>query len=140
MINRFKTLITFRVTLIISLFLITVLISGFGFSCQAPVTEVISPSPGAGASAEPNSEAILPIEVLIAGFAFKPATLNIPVGTTVTWHNNDSVIHTATARDDSFDSGSLSLGDTFTYTFEEKGTFEYYCRPHPYMIGQVIVE
>lgn len=79
-------------------------------------------------------------EVVIEGFAFKPATLSIPVGTTVTWHNNDSVTHTVTAQDNSFDSGSLSPGGTFAHTFEHKGTFEYHCKIHPSMTGRVIVE
>ncbi|KPK22349.1 MAG: hypothetical protein AMJ70_06220 [Dehalococcoidia bacterium SG8_51_3] len=65
---------------------------------------------------------------------------NLPVGTIVVWYNNDSVAHTITARDNSFDSGDLSPGDTFQYTFEQSGTLEYYCRIHPSMVGKIIIE
>lgn len=38
-----------------------------------------------------------------------------------------------------FDSGIMEMGDTFRYTFQEPGTFEYYCTVHPSMIGMVVV-
>ena len=44
------------------------------------------------------------------------------------------------ARDGLFDSGSLPADGTFTYTFSQAGTFEYYCTIHPYMEGKVVVE
>lgn len=97
--------------------------------------------PSCKGSAPPITPTTLPTnEVVIEGFAFKPATLSISLGTTVTWHNNDSVTHTVTAQDNSFDSGSLSPGSTFAHTFEQKGTFEYHCKTHPSMTGKVIVE
>lgn len=66
--------------------------------------------------------------------------LRIPVGTTVTWTNDDAMLHTATAVDGSFDSGFLAAGDSWSYTFDEPGEFEYYCLPHPWMRATVIVE
>ena len=79
-------------------------------------------------------------EVEISGFAFVPATITIPVGTTVTWFNKDSVAHTVSSREDVFDSGNLSGGATFSYIFNQNGGFEYYCKIHPSMRGKVIVE
>jgi plastocyanin len=79
-------------------------------------------------------------EVVIDNLAFEPATLNISTGTTVTWANNDSAAHTITARDNTFKSGTLSPGGSFSFTFNEKGTFEYYCTIHPSMTGKIIVE
>jgi plastocyanin len=79
-------------------------------------------------------------EVTIENFAFDPGTLTIEVGDTVTWTNNDSAPHTATADDDTFDSGSLAQGDTFSHTFEEAGTFPYVCTFHPNMVGEIVVE
>lgn len=99
-----------------------------GFSCKGPAT------PNTPSTTLPTNE------VVIEGFTFNPATLNIPAGTTVTWHNNDSVTHTVTARDNSFDSSGLSPDGTFAHTFEQKGTFEYYCKLHPSMTGKIIVE
>jgi len=98
-------------------------------------------TPLAPATGEPEPPATpLQIEVLIDGFAFNPAVLNIPVGTIVVWYNNDSVTHTVTSRDNSFDSGNLSPGDTFLYTFEQSGELEYYCRIHSSMVGKITIE
>ncbi len=80
-----------------------------------------------------------PNEVFIIGQAFIPGTITVPVGTTVTWTNQDSGDLTATSDTDLFDA-SLSLGDSFSYTFTERGTFDYHCTPHSEMIGKVIVE
>lgn len=79
-------------------------------------------------------------DVDIEGYAFQPVEITISVGSTVTWYNKDADIHTVTAVDQTFNSGNMALGDTFSYTFEEPGTFDYYCIPHPYMTGKVIVE
>jgi nitrite reductase (NO-forming) len=66
--------------------------------------------------------------------------LTIPVGTTVTWTNNDQgMAHTVTSVDGLFDSGFLDEGDTWSFTFEEPGEFEYLCTPHPWMRAKVIV-
>jgi len=83
-----------------------------------------------------------PAEVTLAGFAFKPRTLTIKKGTTVTWTNQDLVTHTVTADADSalnFSSPSLSRGDTYQLTFNSLGTFNYHCSPHPQMKAQIIV-
>jgi nitrite reductase (NO-forming) len=65
--------------------------------------------------------------------------LEVKVGDTVTWTNNDEgMIHTVTAADGSFDSGFLATGDTWSYTFTEPGEFEYLCTPHPWMRAKVI--
>jgi len=81
-----------------------------------------------------------PAGVVIENFAFSPATLTVSVGTTVTWTNNDSTAHTVTSRTQTFDSGRLSQGQSFSYTFNQKGDFEYYCTYHPNMTGKVSVE
>lgn len=76
----------------------------------------------------------------ISDFAFVPETLEVPVGTRVTWTNSDSVAHTVSSRDALFDSGNFSGGSTFSYTFDQSGTFEYYCKIHPFMTARIIVE
>jgi plastocyanin len=76
--------------------------------------------------------------VIIENHEFQPAEITIQSGETVTWINKDSVKHTITA--DSFDSGLIGKDESFQQTFDEAGTFEYTCNPHPYMKGKVIVE
>ena len=66
--------------------------------------------------------------------------LTVPVGTTVTWVNRDDQIHTATAVDGSFDSGFLAEGESFSQTFDTPGEYEYFCTPHPWMRGRIVVE
>jgi plastocyanin len=78
---------------------------------------------------------------------YNPSPLSIPVGTTVTWINNDNTGHTVTEGNPSgntpangFDSGILAPGKTFTHTFDTAGTIQYYCTLHPTMLGEVIVK
>ncbi|MFP3913527.1 MAG: plastocyanin/azurin family copper-binding protein [Actinomycetota bacterium] len=67
--------------------------------------------------------------------------LTVKVGTTVTWTNDDpGMMHTVTAADGSFDSGFLNEGESWSYTFDEVGEFEYLCQPHPWMRAKVVVE
>ena len=93
----------------------------------------------------------------IVNFAYNPADITVPVGTTVTWINQDDVGHTVTEGDPNspkptnlrvFDSSGEALtgrvaligpGQSWSYTFTTPGTYEYYCIVHPYMIGQITV-
>jgi plastocyanin len=72
-------------------------------------------------------------------YKFVPAAITVPVGTTVTWTNNDAVAHTVTASDGSFDSGNLAPGDSWSHTFTAAGSFDYRCNYHPDMLAKVIV-
>ena len=76
--------------------------------------------------------------VLIQNYAYQPAEITIQKGQTITWVNLDSVRHTATG--DSFDSGLLGKGESFEQVFDEAGTYDYICTPHPYMKGKIHVE
>jgi plastocyanin len=69
---------------------------------------------------------------------FDPNPLRVTPGTTVSWTITGALPHTVTA--DGFDSGIMSPGDVFEWTFEEVGTFDYVCALHPGMEGTVIVE
>ena len=79
------------------------------------------------------------VAVEIADFTFSPGTVEVAVGTTVTWTNNDSAPHTVTADDGAFDSGELAQGDTFGMTFDTAGTYSYFCEIHPQMTASVVV-
>ena len=77
--------------------------------------------------------------VEIRDFAFSPRTAEIRVGDTVSWTNRDSVAHTATARNGSFDTGLLGEGESGSIRFTTAGTYRYVCTPHPDMTGTVVV-
>jgi|SRR6188472_4075699 plastocyanin len=79
--------------------------------------------------------------------AYDPNPVNVKVGDTVTWTNDDSQIHTVTSGTDSsdpnmgkeFDSSMLSQDQTFSHKFNTAGEFPYFCQLHPTMVGKVIV-
>jgi len=74
-----------------------------------------------------------------------PSIITISAGESVTWVNEDSAFHSVTsgfydAPIDLFDSGYMDPFESYTLTFDEAGTFDYFCTLHPWMDGQVIVE
>ncbi|MDD5417747.1 MAG: rhodanese-like domain-containing protein [Candidatus Nanoarchaeia archaeon] len=75
----------------------------------------------------------------IVDYDYSPSELHVAVGTTVTWTNEGNMQHTVTSNTGLFDSGLLSNGATFSYAFDTAGTYDYYCIPHPFMIGSVVV-
>ena len=90
------------------------------------------------ATTQSAQSAVATNSVNIQNFAFSPAVITIKAGTTVTWTNNDSAMHKIKA--DTFNSGNLSKGDTFQFTFNTLGTFDYSCAIHPSMTGKIVVE
>lgn len=115
--------------IIIGLVLIIVLISG----CAGPKSTPKQSTPNGV-----TGKTVSGTDVDIKGFAFDPGTITVSKGTTVTWTNRDSVVHTITG--DNFDSGPISQDKTFSQTFKDIGTFEYRCTKHPSMkTGKVIV-
>jgi plastocyanin len=93
--------------------------------------------PVASTSATPPANTV---EIAIKDFKYDPPTVTVPVGRSVTWTNKDSVAHTATADDKTFDSGNLNLNQSWTWTAEKAGTYEYICTYHPYMKATLVVE
>jgi plastocyanin len=80
--------------------------------------------------------------VSINNFAFNPTPITITADTTVTWKNDQDVTHTVTSDQgsmESFNSGDLAPGATYSHTFNTAGTYDYHCSIHTSMHGQVIV-
>ena len=78
---------------------------------------------------------------------YDPSPLTVKTGTSVTWTNKDSSIHTVTSglpeKGDVgtlFDSSLINPGMTFVHVFDKQGTFDYSCTLHPFMHGQIIVK
>lgn len=76
--------------------------------------------------------------------AFKPESITVDAGTKVTWKQSDPGVHTVTSgtvdqgtggvtekADGTFDSGNLETGKTFSFTFDQPGTYSYFCAVHP---------
>lgn len=98
-------------------------------SAPAPTTTTTSP---------PATRPETSIEIV--NNAYAPAALTIRVGTTVVAHNADAIAHTWTANDAAWDSGTMGPGATYSFTFNQPGTFSYVCTLHKrIMQGSVTV-
>jgi plastocyanin len=99
---------------------------------------------GGGAAATPAAAAP---SVAIKAFQFMPDTITVDAGQTITWSNGDATVHSVTAGTrkqpdrDAFD-GDLARGETFSHTFDQPGTYAYYCDRHngPGMTSKVVVK
>ncbi|HJT85248.1 MAG TPA: plastocyanin/azurin family copper-binding protein [Nitrososphaeraceae archaeon] len=97
---------------------------------QQPEPEQVFIAPG---SSDHNNEE--------GGFTPSEISVSISEGNNIVlWTNDDTIEHTVTADDGSFDSGPISPGDNFDSTFDTRGDFSYHCSIHPFMTGVVIVE
>ena len=97
--------------------------------------------------AAPGAEAAATVE--ITDFAYSPKQITVKVGDTVSWVNRDAFLHTVTSGavdgpenkpDDKFDENLDEAGSEASVTFDEAGTFTYFCKQHNAMDGVVIVE
>lgn len=78
--------------------------------------------------------------IAIDNFTFGPNVLTVKAGTTVTWVNRDDIPHTIIDKNRKvFRSKVLDTEDTFSFTFAQPGTYDYFCGLHPHMTGHVVV-
>jgi plastocyanin len=103
---------------------------------SSPATATPAPAPASGGSAAAPGGSTVEIN----NFAFTPASLTVSAGTSVSWKFDDSTQHTVTADDNSFTSEAMGDGQTYTHTFDTKGTLAYHCSIHPFMKGSVEVK
>lgn len=78
--------------------------------------------------------------VIMEGMVFRPASLTVNAGDSVRWVNRDIVEHTATAADSSWDSKMVAPDKAWTHTFKTKKAFDYLCKYHPTMKGELVVK
>jgi plastocyanin len=104
-------------------------------SPTSPSPAAPTPTPGAV-----SSSIVIPVGAEFLGNrAFTPPELNVRVGTRVTWMNGDRDSHTTTSDAAGWNSGTISPGREFSFTFQSAGTFPYHCSFHPGMTGTVVV-
>jgi len=81
----------------------------------------------------------------VSNNCFSPFEIQIDVGDTISWRNDDAAKHTVTSGnlvegpDGKFDSSIFSPKQSFSHIFTEEGTYPYFCLIHPWMEGLVIV-
>ena len=122
-----------KISIFLSLLIVTVFLSGCSQQTATPTNKVPTQAPTVVLTTLPTNVST----IIINNFAFSPANLTVKVGTTVTWQNEDTVLHLI--KSDLFNSPSLKTGDTFKFTFDNKGSYDYVCSLHPSMLGQIIV-
>src|SRR5215471_5998070 len=92
-----------------------------------------------GKSSSPTSPSPTSVSASIASNGFTPNPINISVGSSVTWTNNDASMHGVVADDGAFRSGALASGAQYSYTFPTAGTFMYHDLSNANMVGTVNV-
>jgi plastocyanin len=97
-----------------------------------------APPPQANVDATGKNE----VEIVIENFTFSPSDVTIAPGTKVTWVNKDEAPHTATSTspDKKFNSGGLDTDDKFSFVFNDKGDYPYFCSLHPQMKATIKVK
>jgi plastocyanin len=92
------------------------------------------------AKATVTAPPIAAANVSVQDNTFKPGTIQVKAGDTITWTNHGAVAHTVTATDGaSFDSGTLEPGKTFSFAPDKAGTIHYVCTFHAGMQGTIEV-
>ena len=108
--------------------------------CSLPWALLSAPPPAAevapGSSTRPSNALRIDVE----NFMFAPLSMTVKLGATVTWTNLDQEPHTVMSSDGLFRSGALDTGDSFSFKFDQPGTYRYVCTIHPRMVGTVVVE
>lgn len=121
--------------------------TGFGSSgyveyfCGNPMPLVLEPADQAPAAISPASvpDVLSTLNVNIVKFSFDPQNPTIYIGDTVRWTNIDGSGHTTTSNSNLWTSGTLSNGQSFSFTFNSAGTFPYHCGIHSGMTGSITV-
>ena len=123
------------------------LVSGSSLAIiDSPLDSSSSPMSGNGGGADMAAMASggvsteSAIEVKIDNFAFTPGAIKVKSGTQVTWINNDDIPHTVDSTQGKFKSAALDTDQKFEFRFTEPGEYPYYCRMHPKMTGNIVVQ
>ena len=126
-----------------------VLLAGCGGSDSGTTKPETAASTSTSAVANGTVKAAAPAAnsaVTVKQFQFMPAELTVKAGTSVTWTNQDDILHTATSgatpgtSDGKFDGQMDGRGKSFSHVFDQPGRYPYFCSRHTWMTGTVVVE
>ncbi len=112
-----------------------------------PSGDIVNPAPTAIVNIQPTQVAESIVQITIKDYKYVPDTVTIKKGTTVIWTNEDSMRHDVVNEKDGdiaqgsvFKSNLLAKGEKFQFTFNKTGQYRYFCTPHPFMKGTIIVQ
>jgi len=103
-----------------------------GFICVAVIMYLVMIYPSERANLVSGGQT-----VVITGASFLPANLQVNVGTTVKWVNQDTITHTVSGE--KFESGAIPPGSSYSYKFDSPGDYSYSCLIHPSQHGSITV-
>ena len=119
---------------------------GSATTAAAGTTAAAATTAAAGTSAAPTSttttvaKASGTADIVAVDFAFKPQNIEVTAGTKVTWTNNDTTTHQIVSKGDPFPGdGTIDVGATYSVTFDQPGTYDYFCGIHNSMTGSIVV-
>ena len=87
-----------------------------------------------------SAETLDPNRIVVKEFMFAPNSLSINAGSTVTWANMDDEPHTVVSDTGLFRSGAMDTNESFSFKFDEPGTYHFSCSIHPRMVGTIVVQ
>jgi plastocyanin len=124
----------------------------WAFSLKGPADGVAIPRPAGPALTDNvthlSGAPMRTSKVAVFDYGYKPSgkpsgfgslIITVPAGATITWINTGSQPHTSTSKDGHWDTGVIPPGGSATTVMKQAGTFHFYCIPHPWMTGEVIV-
>ncbi len=125
----------------VQMVLFAVAVAALGAGCGSSNSSGSSSNPASPSSSASTGTPVSIVQgaTRLTTTAYSPNPLTISRGTSVTFTNNDSITHTATASG-TFDTGAISPGSSQTVTLQSAGTVTYRCTIHPGMTGTIIVQ
>ncbi len=124
------------------------LVAGLAWGCGGSSS---MPTSGGTTNTTTTTTGPAPAYVSIAEYAFSPDTVTVKAGAQVTWTNNGTLAHTATADSGAFDSGQIAAptgggaygggtaAGSFSFMFATAGTYAYHCTNHPTQMKGVVI-
>jgi plastocyanin len=92
------------------------------------------------ASGAANAETPDPNRIVVKDFMFMPNSLTVKAGSTVTWANMDDEPHAVVSNTGLFRSAAMDTNESFSFKFEQAGTYHFRCSIHPRMVGTIVVQ
>ena len=77
--------------------------------------------------------------IVVKNFMFMPMSVTVTTGSTVTWSNQDQEPHTVVSDTGLFRSGAIDTNESFSFKFDQPGTYHFMCSIHPQMVGTIVV-
>jgi plastocyanin len=81
-----------------------------------------------------------PTRIVVKDFMFMPNSLTVKAGSTVTWANMDDEPHTVVSNTGLFRSAAMDTNESFSFKYDQPGTYHFTCSIHPRMVGTIVVQ